>query len=87
MEPYDIRIQICVSAAIIENRLQITIHDTGVGFVPSAPSSKNVGLDNVQSRLHIFDPYSSFHLESSPDTGTRITITTKNTIRIKESTL
>lgn len=87
MEPYDIRIQICVSAAIIENRLQITIHDTGIGFVPSAPSSKNVGLDNVQSRLHIFDPYSSFHLESSPDTGTRITITTKNTIRIKESTL
>ena len=87
MEPYDIRIQICVSAALQEGSLHLIVEDTGAGFEPGASASpKNVGLESVQSRLQIFDPHSSFHLESSPGTGTRITIRTKNTIRTKEGT-
>lgn len=78
MEPYDIQIFISISAAIDNGKLRILVKDNGVGFHPDeASAAKNVGLDNVQSRLLLFDPDSSFLLESSPETGTSITITTK----------
>lgn len=78
MEPYDIQIFISISAAVDNGKLRILVKDNGVGFHPDeASAAKNVGLDNVQSRLLLFDPDSSFLLESSPETGTSITITTK----------
>ncbi|NBI90730.1 HAMP domain-containing protein [Lachnospiraceae bacterium] len=78
MEPYDIQIFINIRAAIKDGQLFITVEDNGVGFHPDESSSpKNVGLDSVQSRLHLFEADSSFLLESSPETGTSITIITR----------
>lgn len=78
MEPYDVQVFVTVSAAVLEDQLVIRVDDNGIGFIPGeSDAPKNVGLDSVQSRLHLFDPDSTFHLESSPETGTHITITTK----------
>lgn len=78
MEPYDIQIFIKIDAAVKDGQLLITVEDNGVGFHPDEASSpKNVGLDSVQSRLCLFEADSSFLLNSSPETGTIITITTK----------
>lgn len=78
MEPYDIHIFVKISAAVKDSQLIITVEDNGIGFHPGEASSpKNVGLDSVQSRLHLFEADSSFSLKSAPETGTSITITTK----------
>ena len=53
----------------------ITVRDNGVGFDTSAaPAEKRVGLRNVQERLDLFAPGSTFAIESKPGEYTLCTL-------------
>src|SRR5690606_22961979 len=52
--------------------LQLAIHDNGTGFDPAAPPTGH-GLANMRARAAQLG--ATLHLESSPTTGTRLTLT------------
>mgnify|MGYP000928573166 CR=1 FL=1 len=53
--------------------LHLTIHDNGAGFDPAAPRTTGRGLANMRARATHLG--ATLHLESSPATGTRLTLT------------
>ncbi len=63
--------KISIHLSATSSNLQLTIHDNGSGFNPSAPRTGH-GLANMQARA--IQLGATLHLESSPTTGTRLTL-------------
>lgn len=71
-----------ISAKLQGTSLHLVVADNGCGFDPALPSKsskpdghESIGIHNVQQRLELFDPNSSFQIISSPGNGTVINIT------------
>ena len=78
-EPVDRLVHIEVSAALLSAGTILVFHvrddGAGVDMEKYRTLHGNTGLTNIQSRLHLFAPDSSFVFHSAPDHGTDITIT------------
>ena len=57
-----------VEASARPNGVEITVHNTGKGFIGPDPTKNGVGLDNVAKRLDLcYGPQSSLRIESDAD--------------------
>ncbi|MFI3173231.1 MAG: histidine kinase, partial [Eubacteriales bacterium] len=67
--------QLKISIAKIQNSIEITITDNGVGFeVSSLDTKDSIGLTNLKKRLHIM-ANGSVNIQSTKGLGTSIIIT------------
>ncbi len=65
-----------ISARRVGARIELIVQDDGTGFTPGGPRREGVGLGSTRARLEAMFPAThSIELQSSPDVGTRVTIT------------
>jgi two-component system LytT family sensor kinase len=65
-----------ISARRVGARVELIVQDDGTGFAPDGQMREGVGLGSTRARLEAMFPGThSIALQSSPDVGTKVTIT------------